>query len=593
MDAAAEAFADRVRAAQVEAAYRGSLPGTLGSVFAAAALTLILIHVGTATPIVGTVVVATIAASAAARLLLVRAYRRAKPNIGQWRLWANRFTASALFGGLAWGAGALWLMPAGRLDLELMVMVVVFAVASGAVSAFGAHLPAFLVNFVPMVGLAFLRLGAPGDVLHVALAALGPVWMVVIVALARQYNANVAESLRLRFENLDLVANLQREKEAAEQQRALAEQANLAKSRFLASASHDLRQPVHALGLFVGALRGRPLDAEAQRLVEHIDGSVTAMDGLFAALLDISRLDAGVTQPRLAAVPVGPLLERICRDHQAEAASKGVRLDLRPCRAVVHTDPVLLGRILRNLVANAVRHTERGRILIAGRRRGSRLSLEVWDTGPGIPQAEQQNVFQEFYQLGNPERDRTRGLGLGLAIVKRLANLLDCPLTLASRPGEGSVFKVSVPLSAEAAITTESMAPSASSRPGLILVIDDEIAVQEAMRSLLAGWGHQAIVAGSLAEMVERIADHPARPGLIVCDYRLRGGETGIAAIQELQSLYNEDIPALLVTGDTAPDRIKEAEASGFVLLHKPVPNETLRAAVDRALAAAEATPAS
>ena len=197
-------------------------------------------------------------------------------------------------------------------------------------------------------------------------------------------------------------------------------------------------------------------------------------------------------------------------------------------------------------------------------------------------------MFEEFYQIGNPERDRARGLGLGLAIVKRLTTLLGCPLTLRSVPGKGSVFKLGLPLShsplADEAVSSEPVPLSPS--PGLILVIDDEVAIQDAMRSLLGEWGHEVIVAGSCAQMLERVANRAQRPDLIICDYRLRGAENGIEVIERLQSEYNHDIPAMLVTGDTGPERLQEAQQSGHLLLHKPVARGKLRAAIGNLMSA-------
>jgi signal transduction histidine kinase/CheY-like chemotaxis protein len=573
---------DRFRKELVELVYRSSVPGSVGSVFAAVILIATLINAGVVKSSVALTVLAVILASSALRFAVVYSYPRRGTMPADWRRWANRLFASAFLGGLVWGFGALAMMPPGRLDFQLMILVVNLALASGAISAFGSVLPIFLANFVPMILPLFIWFATQGDLPHYALVVLGLLWMGVIIVLARQYANNIADSLKLRFENLDLVKDLRQQKEAAEQ-------ANIAKSRFLASASHDLRQPVHALGLFVGALRLRPLDPESARLVEHVDTSVSAMDGLFASLLDISRLDAGVTQPHLSVFPLRPMIERICREHEAEARSKGVRLSVGACSAAVESDPVLLGRIVRNFIANAVRYTEHGRILVGCRRDGDRVRIEVWDTGPGIPLEEQQNIFQEFYQLGNPERDRTRGLGLGLAIVKRLTGLIDAELTLRSVPGRGSVFKVAIARAEPAAApASEPAATVAQPHPSFILVIDDEVAIQDAMATLLSSWDHRVVVAGSYAEMEARIADLPMQPDLIICDYRLRGEETGSAAIRRLQMLYNADIPALLVTGDTAPDRIKEAAASGFLLLHKPVANDALRAAITAALARQE-----
>ena len=202
-----------------------------------------------------------------------------------------------------------------------------------------------------------------------------PTYVVAFAALGLRINANVLETLRLRFENLDLARELRIQKETAEQ-------ANVAKSRFLAAASHDLRQPVHALGLLVGALEGHAMNEETRRLVEHIASSVTAMDRLFNSLLDISRLDAGVVETHIEDFAIQPLLARVCRDFEAESEAMGLRLVLHPCSAIVRTDPVLIERILRNLVSNAVRYTERGRVVV-GCRRHNGLRVEVWDTGRG------------------------------------------------------------------------------------------------------------------------------------------------------------------------------------------------------------------
>jgi CheY-like chemotaxis protein len=323
------------------------------------------------------------------------------------------------------------------------------------------------------------------------------------------------------------------------------------------------------------------MNDEMRRLVGQIGGSVTAMDGLFNSLLDISRLDAGVVEPQREDFPIGPLLERVCRDHLAEAKAKGVRLISVGCSAIVRTDPFLLERILRNLVSNAIRYTDRGRVLV-GCRGGNSLRIEVWDTGRGIPLERQYEVFHEFVQLGNVEGDRAKGLGLGLAIVDRLAKLLDCPVTLRSAPGAGSVFQVSVPLAEKQLLPLPSLedAPAFATPRGLILVIDDDSVIQSAMRSLLTSWGHDVMAAGSGAEMHDRIGDLPRPPDLILCDYRLRDGENGIGVIRRLQSRYDERVPAVLITGDTAPDRLQEARESGLILLHKPVAEIKLRATV-------------
>ena len=565
---------ERIQAEQIRTLYRTAAVALNIALVGALVLCGVLLYVDAQTPRVLGLWLAFVCADFALRQGSSLLFLRLQPPGTQWPAWARWYTFATLCGGLVWGVGAVWLMTPDTTQ-QLLVMLFISATASGAVPAFGSWLPAVWAYIVPAM-LPFMVWSATrGDPVHQALTLMAFVFSSAFLLLGWRFNANLVEALRLRFQNIDLL-------EAVQRQKALAEQASVAKSRFLASASHDLRQPVHALGMFVSALRAREMDAEARRLVEHLDGSVEALDSLFVALLDISRLDAGIVQPHIADFPIQPMLQRICADHAAEARDKGLRLVLHPHKASVRSDPVLVERIVRNIVGNAVRYTERGRVVVGCRRSGARLSLQVWDTGPGIPPDKQQRVFEEFYQLGNPERDRAKGLGLGLAIVQRLAALLDAPLALDSAPGKGSVFKLQLALSEGAALPAPPAAEAipVAQRGGLILVVDDEAAIQEAMRSLLVGWGHQVIVAGSCEQMLERVAACDSRPDLIICDYRLRGDESGIAVIQRLQQEFNHDIPAMLVTGDTAPDRLQEAQASGLLLLHKPVSRGKLRAAI-------------
>jgi CheY-like chemotaxis protein/two-component sensor histidine kinase len=367
--------------------------------------------------------------------------------------------------------------------------------------------------------------------------------------------------------------------------------ANQAKTRFLAAASHDLRQPMHALGMFISQLRDMISFPEARKIVDHAELSVSAMESLLNALLDISRLDAGILTPKFEDFPVAELLARMENSFGPSAREKGLSFRVMPCSAWVHSDPVLLERILMNLVSNAMRYTERGGIVIGCRRRGEKLRIEVWDSGIGIPKDKQHEIFQEFFQLANPERDRTKGLGLGLAIVERLVRLLNHRLELASTPGKGSVFAIEAPrvknmLAADAA-------PAMPAVPGaldnvFVLVVDDEAMVREGMRGLLAGWGCHVMAAASGEEALARLGEYERIPDLIISDYRLPDNETGIDAIRRIQASLPEEIPAVLISGDTAPERLAEAKASGYHLLHKPVQPAKLRALMSRVLGEAE-----
>jgi signal transduction histidine kinase/DNA-binding NarL/FixJ family response regulator len=366
------------------------------------------------------------------------------------------------------------------------------------------------------------------------------------------------------------------------------ELANLARSRFLAVATHDLRQPLHALGLFVAQLRARVEARERDRLLDRIDAAVAAMNELFKALLDISKLDAGVLTPDISEFPLDHLLTRIESTFAAAAHEKGLRLRVVPSSAWVRSDLVMLERILLNLVSNAVRYTVRGGVVIGCRHRGVQVRIDVCDSGIGIPEDQQRDVFTEFYRLGGPDREGAGGLGLGLAIVERLGRLLDHPIELISQVGRGTRFSVSVPLAAvreQAAVPSQLLDAIADPARGkLIVVVDDDELVLDGMRGLLQSWGCRVVAAKSDSAALASLADHDLRPDLIISDYQLADGRTGFNAIEHLRHELGAPIPAFLMSGDTAPERLREASASGYHLLHKPIGPATLRATLNHLL---------
>jgi signal transduction histidine kinase/FixJ family two-component response regulator len=373
------------------------------------------------------------------------------------------------------------------------------------------------------------------------------------------------------------------------------ELANLAKSRFLAAASHDLRQPLHALNLYLDQLRHERNQGECGRLLARMDIAVASMNELFNELLDISKLDAGVLAPAIADFPVDGLLKRIETTFLAAARDKGLRLRTVKSRAWVRSDFILLERILLNLVSNAVRCTERGGIVIGCRRRDGRLRIEVCDSGIGIPEVERRNIFGEFYQLGGGKQDGASGLGLGLAIVDRLCDLLDHPIELSSRVGSGSRFSVSVPSAPAGAAPADAAdrpRPALVSEPGkLVIVIDDNEAARDSTCGLLQRWGCLVVTAASEDAALAKLKEFSKRPDLIISDYRLARGKTGFEVIDRLRRACNVQIPAFLISGDTTPERLREAHDSGYYLLHKPVMPMTLRSIVSQLLRAQESAP--
>ena len=357
-----------------------------------------------------------------------------------------------------------------------------------------------------------------------------------------------------------------------------AERANLAKSKFLAAASHDLRQPLHALGLFASALNDRIKSPKDRLLVENINHSVNSLEELFNALLDISRLDAGIIKPKFQHLWINILMDKLLTDFKTLAERKGINIQMDGPDVVVHSDPALLETILRNLVSNAIRYTKSGEVKVTWSIDGSQVCVEVHDTGIGIAESDKENIFQEFLQLNNPERDRSRGLGLGLAIVKRLSGLLKSNISLQSKIGSGSVFRFNIPLGDASLILNDDASGKENIEVDtalLVLVIDDEPSIRKAMTVLLKTWGHEVVAVSSLSEALQ---ENKLKPDAIIADYRLINEKTGIEAIQSIHRLWGKGIPALIVTGDSAPELLREAQSSGYAFMHKPVNSAKLRA---------------
>lgn len=367
-------------------------------------------------------------------------------------------------------------------------------------------------------------------------------------------------------------------------QKMAAEAANAAKSHFLAAASHDLRQPMHAIGLYVEAMKPLVAGRQAALTLDKLAASVTALEVLFNAILDVSKLDAGAIAPQLQPVPVREFLQNLADSHHPDAEHKGLALRVHACEGCIAADPRLLERILRNLLSNALRYTERGGVLLAARNQGGKIRLQVWDTGVGIAPIDLPRIFDEFYQGHNPQRDRTQGLGLGLAIVRRMAALLDYPLEVRSRPGRGTVFSLLAPRCepTPSSPATPSVSPDFTRLSGRIVVIDDDAQVLDALTALLQGWGLDVIAAKSGAEALSRL---DTAPDVLITDWRLAGGETGEAVIGAVRAAYpDQSVGAVIVTGDTAVASVKAATTTGLPVLYKPVQPARLRALLAQTL---------
>lgn len=510
--------------------------------------------------------------------------RRVRQGNADARFWAYIASAGGAIAGLLWGSLGLVVMRPELQQFETYVVTGLCLLSVGAALGYAVYLPAmvgFSIGIIVPLSASFI---AVGDSMHVVMAILSLQCCAALIAFGVEFN----RALRNEFELTSRVSALARDLEA-EKQQVLA--ASAAKSRFLAAASHDLRQPVHSISLYVGALGRFVSEGEGARTVNRLQGSVRALDGLFEGLQDISRIDAGVVPVQQRAFALSMLFDAIDMQFRAGAELKGLKLVFEPSDAVVESDRMLLERILSNLVSNAIRYTPAGRVTVRAVRERESVVVQVEDTGIGIAEEHRELIFEEFVQIGNPERDRSKGLGLGLAIVRRLAEILRHPLTLESVPGRGSVFSLRLPaVSLGAAFVDPAAAPVQATEPpsflpgSFVLVIDDEKDVLDATAIVLEQAGAHVLKAVSGDDAVDRIGQEDRMPDIVMSDLRLRGGESGIAAVARVREAIGEPIPALLVTGDTAPERVAEATASGFTLLHKPLRPEALVAALARGL---------
>jgi len=493
-------------------------------------------------------------------------------SIDKWLIW---FSVPALISGLLWGiAGYNFYLPDGGV-YQAFLVIFLLGIAAGSMAFLSSHLPTFYGFFMLLMFPLIIRMFQEADMPHLVMASMMIVYLLVFMVFGRNVNQVFLESSLLRFENLELVSRLTMEKEVAER-------ANIAKSKFLAAASHDLRQPLHALSLLVGALAERIQYKEVRGIVDKIRAAVAALENLFNALLDISKLDSGVLQPCIEDFQLQPLFERMDNDFRPEAEQKGLTFEVENCgELIVRSDTILLERILRNFVSNAIRYTNEGSVNLTARDNGGQITILVTDTGLGIPEEKRGIIFDEYVQLDNPERDRDKGLGLGLAIVARIAHLLGHELHLESTEGGGSEFRVDVPVGEDAKLIQHSVAMGPEFGQELhgmrVLVIDDEKAILDALKVLLVGWGCEVITAETVEEARQELHSRDVAPNAILSDYRLRDNITGIEAIKAIEAMFGQEIPALLITGDMNIEQSNE-EAGEYRILHKPVQPARLRA---------------
>ena len=522
----------------------------------------------------------------------LRFHRRPDAADDTLRGWRESWKWLVLAQGAMWGL-AVWLFWGLGTTYHLLVLIlVVYSYCLGSVQLLATQTRVFL-GFISLVLVPTIARVASdsSQPWHWQLAGILTILFGLTFLLGRTAGSALAQAITLKARTDELAAQLLVEKQQADAARRAAEAANRAKTQFFAAASHDLRQPLHAMGLFAEALRQRVHDPEVAALVSSINESVDALEGLFGELLDITRIDTGGVDVAPAPVALRELFARLRLHFEPTAFEKGLMLSFHGERHVAQADPVLLERILRNLVSNAIRYTDDGGVLVSCRPRAGKLLLQVWDSGVGISEQNLPRVFDEFFQAQSQrplEPHQRKGLGLGLAIVKRLAALIEAPISVRSRVGQGTVFSFEVPVgraprSIGPAAAVAGRAPLGLTLQGrLIAVVEDETAVREGLTVLLQAWGASVRAFDTVGAVRGWLAGPDAeQPDLLIVDYRLAEGSTGLDALVAVRAQWpGQRIPAILVTGSSLSGHEEDAQTHDFHLLIKPVLPNKLRAMI-------------
>jgi signal transduction histidine kinase/CheY-like chemotaxis protein len=508
-------------------------------------------------------------------LFSIWAWWRVRKHPGGVRSAPRRARAATLASGasgLLWAFSLPLFWPADRLDLQLLMITMITGLSSGAIHSLSAHLPAVRAFWWPNVAAVAALCLWQGGTLHAVIALAAVVYGITGARFAKSMHALQVRALLQREELAEVVADLAVQKERAEQ-------ASGAKTRFLAAASHDIRQPVHALGLFLGAFDAQALSGRNAALMGPLRESARGLREMLDGVLDLSQAESGQVRLQLGAVPVQALLDMAERDYAPLAEAQGLVLRTAPSALVLHADALLTERVLRNLVSNAVRYTRHGGVLLGARRRGAQVVLEVWDTGPGIAAPEQALVFEEFQRGAGAATAGHAGLGLGLAIARRFAQVQGGTLVLASRPGRGSVFRLTLPAQAEGApVGAKTTPPSleTGSLLGLhVLLIEDDSAVRQATALMLGDWGCQVTQAASPQAWPEGLT-----PDVVLCDNHFAGQPRAHEVAARMTTVPGQRLPLVVATGNALAANLAPLVAQDVAVLAKPIEPARLRAAL-------------
>ena len=561
-----DAIERSVMGAEVERLYENAIPAALGAVLLGLVFWVLFYRQTHDSRVLVWAVL--IHACQVVRLGALVGFQRAKGTRREPAVWLLRYRASLLCHSVGWGLAPLMFMPEGDLAYTAVMMLGLLGIASSGVTAIATDRASVILWIVPLIGPVPVALLWHYSPANLALAVFAVLFIFINLMYVLKQNHVLSSTLRAQFENAALVKRLNHQME-------LTAAASKDKSRFLAAASHDLRQPLHALSFFGSTLEKRMANSPDLPLIYNMMRSIEALDKSFNAILDVSKLDAQAVEPHLQLFPLRDLFRRLQMSFGGQAEEAGLQLRFKPGGKVVKSDPQLLERTLANLVQNGLRYCRSGGIVVLARNWKGGTNIEVWDTGIGIPEPELPKIFGEFYQVANPERDRNKGLGIGLAIVSRLTLLLDHTLTVQSRVGKGSLFRVWIKGSDleqmdEFTVGSDTL-PTRIDDIRTILFIDDEEAIRTSVSDLLRQWGYIVLATATVDEARRAALNHDSVIDVVISDLRLRGGEDGIRAIEQIRQVCGYTVPAVLVTGDTAPDQVQRIHESGHIVLFKPV----------------------
>lgn len=520
-------------------------------------------------------------------------HRHETATVAQCHRWSRHFVIFVTLLGALWGSIGVVMFVSDNLAYQALLICVVLGLAAGAVTINPIYVPAlFIWNILVLLPIT-LMVFTVGDEVHWALGVMLLLYSATVLNDGYQLSRRLLQALLRGYENTALLKDLSAEKIVSEAAREKAEAASREKSRFLAAASHDLRQPLQALMLFSDALHNHvhERDPIAKKLALQIESSVNSLTDMLGALLNVSRLESGVVQPQLQHFDLQHLLDRLYLEFYSIALDRGlyftVSVDADPSEGlIVYSDPSLLEQIIRNLASNAIRYTSQGRIIIACHQEAGQVRICITDTGIGISKEDLPLIFDEYFQSNNPQRDRRQGLGLGLSIVRRVEKLLGYRLEVESELGKGTSISFTVPLG-EIALETfpyqmqEEVEDVYAVR---VALLEDDIEIREATQDLLESWGCLVVAGGLPDEVVTQYAATGQRPDVLLSDYRLPAGVTAIHALKQMRELWGASLPALVITGDTGAATFDEIQSNQAIMLHKPLSPSRLRAMIHRAL---------